>query len=423
MTLAYMLSLGIVISGCTNKPPQQLVSTFSSPAKQSLTFSPGNEYLSLSSSKEYVKKSTDLVLDRAENTSKIAKSITKPVSSKVAKREPFFPFGFYYRLPPNPQQRIEALHNIADGGFNCIFVSWEKILDHYDSFLDEAERRDMQIITELRGADVYTVKSFKDKPATFGWGIADDAGDHQTHSEILAVHQKIKALAPQDYTYISVSGASRKWSKYANVADLIGGQYYPIGYPYPSRLTGLPNDLISVYHIFSAGRAEANKHQRPVIANLQTFRWHGTQRWPTSKEVYNMTYQALLAGVKGIIFYTYKDDQNSIIENPDLWASLKSLTPEIKQLTPVLLNGKLTEIKTNNPELLAGQWTYKNKIYLITINTSSIQAYPIALEVSRSTTIAQPLFPGRPAGLILRDGQMSGVIQPTDVHVYELSNP
>ena len=442
MTLAYMLSIGMVISSCTDRPQQSEPKLL--PPQQSLALRPARQLLALqpvqptpptpptqptqptqqSSTKlsdESVANAGDI--DGQTISSSIVKSqfITKPIKGSTTQRQAFFPLGFYYRLSANPERRIDALQNIANAGFNCIFAAWDK-LDAYDLFLDQAQRRDIQIITELKGANVDTVKYFKDKPAAFGWGIADDAGDHQSSIEILADHNKIKAIVPQDYTYISVSGWSRKWSQYAHSADLIGGQYYPIDYPFDNRIAGLPNELISVYHVFNSGRTEADKHQRPVIANLQTFRWKGKGRWPTSKEVYNMTYQALLAGVKGIIFYTYDDNESSIMENPELWNSVKSLVPEIKQLTPILLNGKFKKLETNDPELLAGKWTYQNKVYLVAINTSSSKTLPINLKIPRLPIVAKPLFTGRPSGLKVRNGIVRGIIQPTDVHIYELFN-
>jgi hypothetical protein len=428
MTLAYMLSIGMVISRYTDQP-QKVDQKSILQSQQPLVLPPAQRLLALQPTQDSSQKQASGSLGNAENidlqptSNLIVKSpfITKPIKGNTTQRQAFFPLGFYYRLSANPERRIDALKNIASAGFNCIFASWDKH-DFYDLFLDEAERRDIQIITDLKGANVDTVKYFKDKPAAFGWGIADDAGDHQSSTEIFAAHKQIKAIVPQDYTYISVSGWSRKWSKYAHSADLIGGQYYPIDYPFDNRVAGLPNQLISVYHVFNTGRTEADRYRRPVIANLQTFRWKGKGRWPTSKEVYNMSYQALLAGVKGIIFYTYEDNENSIMENPALWNLVKSLVPEIKQLTPVLLNGKFKKLETNHRELLAGKWTYQNEVYLVAINTSSTEVYPIKVEIPKLTVLAKPLFAGRPSGLRVRDGLICGLIQPTDVHIYQLYN-
>jgi hypothetical protein len=337
---------------------------------------------------------------------------------------PFFPLGFYhdsYNLPF--QKLIQAVRDISISGFNTIYASCNN-LDNYGIFLDEAERLGIYVITQFNIEDpLAVVKKFKDKPAILGWSIADDAGDHASRDQILAFHKQIKAIDPKHYTYISISGWSRKWSEYTDVADLIGGQSYPIGYPFNNKPQGLPNDLITVYHVFNIGRFEANKHKRPVIANLQTFNWKN-ERWPTDDEVYNMTYQAILAGVKGILFYSYEiDEDKSITQQPYIWSRLKSIVPEINRLSPVFLEGTLTKLDTKFNDVVAGQWTYQSSSYIIVINTSLQDIRQVAIKIpTKTTSLVQPLFPNRPSGMVIKDSELRGFIKPGDVHIYQLSS-
>ena len=50
-----------------------------------------------------------------------------------------------------------------------------------------------------------------------------------------------------------------------------------------------------------------------------------------------MTYQAIIEGANGLIWYAYDDIQFKVLDHPELWAMLKQLTSEIKTLTPTLL--------------------------------------------------------------------------------------
>jgi hypothetical protein len=340
---------------------------------------------------------------------------------KVAKTKPFFPLGFYHvshRL--NSQQRMAALRDIAAAGFNVIHAGCSN-LDDYNQFLDEAERLGVYVITEFNDVDYrLVVKKFKNKPAVLAWNIADDAGDHQTRNEILDMHQQIKAIAPHQYTYISISGWSRKWPEFADVGDLIGGQSYPIGNTLTNQPQGLPNKLIAVNHIFNIARTESKKYNRPFIANLQTFKWKN-QRSPTSREVYNMTYQSILAGAKGILFFPYDDGENLIRNDDPLWKRLRSLPPEINQLSPVLINGGVTKLNTNNAQLLAGQWKYQGNYYIIIVNTSSSQAIKTSIAFPSKSRSLHSLFPGHPSGMVLRNGRLRGSIQPEDVHIYRIA--
>jgi len=58
---------------------------------------------------------------------------------------------------------------------------------------------------------------------------------------------------------------------------------------------------------------------------------------PTPAQERSMTYQAIIEGANGLIWYTYDDIQFKVLDHPELWAMLKQLTSEIKALTPTLL--------------------------------------------------------------------------------------
>ena len=200
--------------------------------------------------------------------------------------------------------------------------------------------------------------------------------------QIPAVKLKpLTTMLPRIQLGISISGWSRKWSEFADAADLIGGQSYPIGYPLSNKIQGLPNTLVEVNHSFKLASTESAKHNRPFITNVQAFKWDD-RRSPTASEVYNMTYQSLLAGVKGILFFAYDDAaKNQVRDNPLVWNKLKSLAPEINRLSPILINGTLTKLDTKNTELLAGQWEYENRFYLIIVNTSQLKKISTSIRI------------------------------------------
>lgn len=344
------------------------------------------------------------------------------VNSIKINEKPFFPLGFYHiSFQLEIQKKMEALRDMAAAGFNTIHASCND-LNEYNTFLDEAERLGVYVITEFKGTEpLDVVAKFKNKPAVLGWSIADDVGDHENSYQILEIHKKIKAIDPKHFTYISISSWSKKWDDYAHVADLIGGQSYPIGYPFNNRPKKLPNHLIEVNYVFNKARTAADRYQHPVIANLQTFSWKESH-FPTPDEVQNMTYQALLSGVNGILFYTYEDRENRIKEHPDVWNRLKLIRAEINKMSPVLLLGTVRKLNTKWNDVLANLWTYRNIIYVVIINTSQTETRQVSLLFPFQTNkISQPLFPELPSGMIFQNGTFSGLIQPGDVHVYQLS--
>jgi hypothetical protein len=344
----------------------------------------------------------------------------KPFSKSniIVDGKPFFPFGFYYYYYNSltPTHRTKALHEIADAGFNTLVLFWDK-LDDYNQFLDDAKRLGVYVITDLEDTNspFAVVDQFKDKSAVLGWFIADDVGvpGRASNVKIFDFHRQVKTHDPEHFTYASV-GEPKKFPDYAHVADLIGCQIYPIRKKRPDLFGEVNNVLNSV-------RPVSDERDRLLIANLQTFSWQG-DRWPTAAEVYNMTYQALLAGVKGIILYTYLDEENYIREEPEVWNMAKSLVPEINKLRPILLSGSLRKIDTQIDNVLAGQWTYGSSVYVVILNTSLTETTKVSITIpAKVTGSLKPLFHNRPSGMVLKSGKLTGSLKPKDVHIYELS--
>ncbi len=51
-----------------------------------------------------------------------------------------------------------------------------------------------------------------------------------------------------------------------------------------------------------------------------------------------MSYQALIEGANGLIWYVYDDAKFKLMDHPELAAMMKQLTAEIRALTPFLLD-------------------------------------------------------------------------------------
>lgn len=329
------------------------------------------------------------------------------IPAVIVNSQPFFPFGFYYVsfYKNGDAKRLYALQSIANAGFNVMHVPLDL---NDDSFLNEAAKLGVYIIGEFNADPLSVVNKYENQPAILGWNVADDADDgKKTPEQILQFHNQVKAADPQHITYLSGFNPN-KIGQFTNSANLVGMQSYPVNFE-PLSSTD--------YSISSAVKAAA-PYNRPIIGNLQTFAWQGS-RAPNFNEVRNMTYQSLINGVKGIIYYTYYDDTWDMTDNPDLWNGMKSLVPEIKQLSPVLLNGNLTKIATGVPDVFAGMWKYQNQAVVVVLNTSrsSTRQASIALPSQRTSGV-KAMFSGRPSGMAVIGSKLSGSIKPLEVHVY-----
>lgn len=335
----------------------------------------------------------------------------------------FFPVGFYYvDYDSEPshviQGQLAALKQISDSGFNTLHASINNCVADHKTLLKAAERLGISIISDHQSDASFkdSVNQFKSFPALIGWSIGDDVNSRYQPRQILERHQQAKAIDPQRFTYISMFDPDPKVIQpYLPTANVIGMQSYPVS----------ERSLNSTFsEIRTAVETSRKYHGAAVIANLQSFQWQDTdrqgnpQRIPTPEEVRNMTYQALIAGAQGILYYTYRDEHWFLPEHPALWAELRSLATEINQLKPLLLEFSPSQIELN-ADLLAGIWNADHHDILVLVNASDRpQSFNVPLPKKRST--AKLLF-DQPLTLPLKQGHLTGSILPLNVQIYHLT--
>lgn len=339
---------------------------------------------------------------------------SRPDGTTVVNGRPFFPFGWYHvSWSFSAEERLACLREVAAGGFNVIHAGI-KDLGEWETLLDEAEKLGVYVCTEFGVDPLQVIHRYKDKPAVLTWNPGDEPdGAGVAPEEMQRRHDSFKLADPDHPTYMTLCVPST-YARYVGCAEIIAPDPYPINRTNPST--------VPVYTTLSAARSEASKYGRPVWGILQCFGYEtGSWRVPTFAECRNMTYLALLAGVKGIIYYTFADSGFRVTEHPELWAGMQTLPPEIKALEPALLDGKLEKLETGLEDVFAGAWTVGNRVIICVVNTSPTEARTVAILLPAGAVgEARPMFAGHPASLAARDGQLTGSVGPLDVQVYEI---
>ncbi|SRR5579883_3195274 len=339
----------------------------------------------------------------------------------------FFPFGFYYVDLGMTQDNMyvkkkEMLKNIKNTGFNTVHFSITHNLNGFKNLMNEAQKLGIYVLLEHQAnfEKKESIMAFKRHPALLAWNIGDDVNLHFRPAQILSYRKQIKDFGSNKLTYISMFDPRIEVIKrYIHTSDLVGMQSYPISNrPLQSTFS----------EIKAAVTVSKEENGSPVIANLQAFKSSlpddlgRLQRQPTFPEVRNMTYQALLAGAKGIIYYTYRDQSWYLPEHRKLWEGLKSIASEIKILSPILLDGNLQEVNTRINNILAGIWIYKNQTIAIVINTSDIHKNQVEIAMPDGVKKAQTMFNNNSSSMLINNNKLSGIIQPLEVHIYRLQS-
>ena len=327
--------------------------------------------------------------------------------------KPFFPLGFYHvSWPFAAEDRLACLREIAAAGYNTIHASLKQ-LDEWQPFLDEAQRLGVKVITEFGVDRAEAIRRYRGHPAVLAWNPGDEPdGTGIKPDEMLARHDAIKELDATVPTYMTLCVPST-YSKYAGAAEIIAPDPYPVH-------QGSAN-VDEVYQHISAAVKAATPLGRPIWAIPQAFGYDKPNTWrvPTPAEERAMTYLALIAGAKGLVYYTYRDADFDMRAHPELWGMMKQLPGEIRRLEPWLLGGSRSDLTEKGAKVRVARWSADQRHLLVLANPTDTPQ-PVDLSLASPCSTAAELLPGQPPTLKLANGRLQGTLGPLAVEVVEL---
>lgn len=333
----------------------------------------------------------------------------------IADGQPFFPFGWYHvSWSQTAEHRLQFLRSVAAGGFNTVHAGIKQ-LDEWEEFLSEAERLRVRVITEF-GVDMFSVIArYRDRWPVLAWNPGDEPDGRGVEPRVmLDRHNAMKDADPEVPTFMTLC-VPQSYARYAHAAEIIAPDPYPIRHASAST--------VPVYEMLTQAHSAAWKLGRPIWAILQCFGYDDPKSWrvPTFDEVRNMTYLALLAGAKGVLYYTYFDPGFDMTQHPDLWRDMCTLPAEMKALEAWTLRGQPTALDTGIPGVFAGTWVSDEGALVCVVNTSPTESRRLNMPLPPAVTgEAANLFPDRVGGMIVTQGRLTGDIGPLAVHVYRV---
>lgn len=301
--------------------------------------------------------------------------------------KPFFPLGLYVGNGPAEESAMQELNEISNSPFNTI-INYEinvGSLEQIKNYLDAVDKNGLKIIYSIKdfyeGTKYYPkkidrykgeeemtrgiIKEFKDHTAILAWYHNDELPEKYI-PRLKSRYKLIKDLDKNHPTW-SVIFQIGYAKPYINTTDIIGIDPYPI-----------PNKSISLINEWIRAINEENTSKKPIWIALQA---HNTSiylkekhRSPTYEEMRCMAYQAIVNGVKGIIFYSYFDLKRDPMGFDARWSDVKKLGEEIKRLIPIILSTeKAPKVQnlSNSKNIYFTTRYYNKNIYVIAVNVSN----------------------------------------------------
>lgn len=240
-----------------------------------------------------------------------------------------FPIGF--TLPPPPDgltpQGGNAIEELAAAGATFMRTGaqgggWdETTLEREKKYLDAAARYGLHCMPYLRERSVVTsdadaqklrelITRFKDHPGLGAWkGDDEPEWAKRAIGPLVRARDVIREVDPNHPLVIihAPRGTVDSLRAYNVTGDILGLDIYPIGYP-PGANSLLPNKAISMVGDYTRMMGEVAGGRQPVWMVLQ-IAWSGvikpgkTLRFPTFPEERFMTYQAIINGARGLVYF------------------------------------------------------------------------------------------------------------------------
>jgi hypothetical protein len=242
-----------------------------------------------------------------------------------------FPIGFTKGPPtgattPDGQNAMATLRKEAYTFqlWYCPHHQWGKEKEEeLDALFREANRLGMHVVISI--ADLQHIKvgdaaataelkrvvmKYRDEPSLLFWKGEDEPQWGKIPPEDLRVYyETIHELDPNHPIWITHAprGTASDWKPYSQFMDIGAVDIYPIGYP-PGMHSGTSNRDLSVVGDYAQEIRESLDYRKPTMMILQIC-WSGvtnkgrTLRFPTFPDERYMTYQSIIDGARGLVYF------------------------------------------------------------------------------------------------------------------------
>jgi len=353
--------------------------------------------------------------------------------------KPFFPIGVY------SAGGARDFPILAEAGFNTVHsYAWEG-KRHNDTgmqWLDDAHANGLMALVGLYRPEVKKmdwtssierIATFRDHPALLAWHTMDepswDREEDSGKDYMPAAYALLKEHDP-DHPVTAVVCHFGDTTLFEPSVDVMQADYYPI--------PPIPADWYSGtgFHgikLFVDKWRAASGGAKPFWFVCQIFDFSVSKeetneipdewkRLPTGQELRAMTYTAVAAGAKGILYWSLSrligdDWARGILPRVKFWEQLKSVVGELNVLMPVLT--------ADTPEIIADN----NRVATL-IKSDGRDTYIIAVNYERSARETLIELPTLRQGLAqavfgqgefdLADGKLEMEFEPLEVKVLRL---
>lgn len=303
---------------------------------------------------------------------------------------------------------IRMLDIAAAAGFNsiCIMIMPDTTTGQLKNYLDRCSELGLRMIPWLfQGIAIENFKShittLRNHPALLCWDVFDEPGSAATFAE---AGQRVKIARELDPNHPAFINHLPR-----HLTDQKGDIYSADIYPIPNSK---PLEAIKGAATMAGAAAPERK---PVWMWLQgTGYEYCLQREPTPRELSCMVYGSLIAGARGILWFS------QVPLSRGCWAEQRAMCVELERLTPVLSSlESAPAVKCPTPGLMAKSYRIGNEIWVLAVNTQQ-EPCDASFSMTGVNGNAEVVFEGRQVEA--KSAKWDDNFGPYERHVYRFGS-
>jgi hypothetical protein len=357
--------------------------------------------------------------------------------------KPFFAIGMY-------SAAAKDFPMLAEAGFNTVHAyGWEhlanaKVPAWGREYLDAAQQHGLKALVGLNRSEIVEkrfensgrrIEMFRDHPALLAWHTMDEPGAGTKDSKefnadlyMPAIYQTIKQHDPH-HPITAVLCRFAHHNRFSASLDIHQADYYPIP-PIPA------GNFSGTGFAGIAGHAQharkASDGQKPFWFVCQAFdyallrkdkdtppEW---QRFPTQTELRTMSYTAVAAGARGILYWSLSAMRKYVREGgtsaEEHWRRVSSVARELRDLSPVL-TAETPETFSQKNNVVALIKSDGRDLYIIAANYERKPTKTVLQMPGIENATAQMVFGERTAPVV--EGRLTLNLDSIESCVYRIS--
>jgi len=256
-------------------------------------------------------------------------------------------------------------------------------------------------------------------PGFLGFYAADECAG-QVAPDVFGHAQRMRMLDPDGIVFGTLLGGPHL-PLWRDVLDVLATDPYPLYGAEPEE--GYRLGQVAQW---TEQARRAVQGARPIVTVIQFFQFTSKGRWPTQKELRNMSYMAIAGGANGLLYWSLGANALAYVcrdwceEKAEYFQRLKAVLEELKSLEEVLASPDRPDllVSVSDPEAIRTRVKYHDgRMWLMASNITQV---PVEVRFACKYRFNDVTVSGESRKLVGEENSFRDTLGPYEARLYEI---